>query len=239
MHLFYTPDISGTRYTLQEDESKHCVRVLRLKIGEEIHLVDGKGGYYKAKILFDNPKACQLEVFETEHDFAKRPYYFHLAIAPTKNTDRIEWLLEKAVEIGIDEFTPLICDHSERRHISVDRLERIAISAMKQSLKAYLPKINEAISFKKIIEQNYEGQKFIAHCINESEPVFRKESLQKVYKEENRAICLIGPEGDFSPEEVKLAVEKGFQGVSLGTSRLRTETAGLVACHTVYLKNEN
>lgn len=237
MHLFYTPEINQNTYTLPEDESKHCVRVLRMKIGDEVHLVDGKGGYYKAKILFDNPKACQLEVFNIQHEFSKKPYSFHLAIAPTKNTDRIEWLVEKAVEIGIDELTPLICEHSERKHLPVDRLERIAISAMKQSIKAYLPIINEPITFKKFIEKEHQGIRLIAHCIDENGPHYHKSKIMDLYTKGSDAVCLIGPEGDFSPTEVELALSKGFSGISLGSSRLRTETAGLVACNTIYLLN--
>ncbi len=232
MNLFYTPDISGSLYTLNGEESKHCIRVLRMKTGNEIYLVDGKGGLYKGKISNENPNACNIEIIESIFNFGKRGYYFHLAIAPTKNIDRIEWLVEKAVEIGIDEFTPVICDHSERKNFKVDRIERIAIAAMKQSYKAYKPKINECITFKGFINFTYEEVKLIAHC-NET----NRNKIKNNYKTGQSVVCLIGPEGDFSENEIQSAVKSGFIGVTLGNSRLRTETAGLVACHTISILN--
>ena len=165
----------------------------------------------------------------------------HLAVAPTKNTDRLEWMIEKAVEIGIDEFTPIICEHSERKHLNIDRLERIAVSAMKQSLKAYKPIINECKSFNKFVEANNSEKKLIAHCISENEQtdgILKKTNLKNTYSMSQSATCLIGPEGDFSLAEVILAHKNGFEGISLGTSRLRTETAGLVACHGIYFLNQ-
>lgn len=237
MNIFYTPDISGTLYTLNEEESKHCIRVMRMRIGEEIYLVDGMGGFYTGKIANDSPKACEIEIVETKKSFEKRNYFLHLAVAPTKNTDRMEWLIEKAVEIGIDEFTPIICEHSERKHINIDRLERIAISAMKQSVKAYKPIINEAIALKKIVENSNTPYKLIAHCIDDENELMKKDIVHDKYTAGQPVTILIGPEGDFSKVEVKLAIDKGFEGITLGNSRLRTETAGLVACHTIAFLN--
>ena len=232
MNLFYTPDISGSLYTLNGEESKHCIRVLRMKTGSEICLVDGKGGFYRGKISNENPKACNIEILDSIFNFEKRGYYFHLAIAPTKNTDRIEWLVEKAVEVGIDEFTPVICEHSERKNFKIDRIERIAIAAMKQSYKAYKPKINECVTFKSFINSTHEEVKLIAHC-NET----NRNKIKNNYKIGQSAVCLIGPEGDFSENEIQSAEKSGFIGVTLGNSRLRTETAGLVACHIISILN--
>lgn len=232
MNLFYTPDITLPQYYLNEDESKHCIRVLRLKKDEYVQLVDGIGGFYKAQIIDDNPRSCLLKVVEHTNDFEKRNYSLHLAIAPTKNTDRLEWFVEKATEIGIDEITPIICEHSERKYINAERLERITVSAMKQSLKAYKPVIHNEIHFKNFILNSKGAHKFIAHC--EEKP---KRPISKLYIPNNEVTILIGPEGDFSPAEIDLAENAGFSGITLGKSRLRTETAGLVACHTIYLLN--
>jgi 16S rRNA (uracil1498-N3)-methyltransferase len=249
MHIFYTPDISGKSYLLNEDESKHCIRVLRLKLGAEVCLVDGKGGIYNARISADNPKACWLDIIDEAQNFGKKDYWLHLAVAPTKNTDRLEWMIEKAVEIGIDEFTPIICEHSERKNLNIDRLERIAVSAMKQSLKAYKPQINECQNFNKFIPTIQTTSKLIAHCIPEittenkatesaNSIVLLKHEFKNIYIKGQSVTCLIGPEGDFSTAEVILAQNAGFKGVSLGSSRLRTETAGLVACHSIYFMNQ-
>lgn len=233
MHLFYTPDINGNRYTLDETESKHCIRVLRLKEGEQIRLVDGRGSFYDAVISLAHPKACQVEITRTEHEVGKRNFRLHIAIGPTKSIDRFEWFLEKATEIGIDEITPLLCRYSERKSIKPPRLENIITSAMKQSLKAYRPVLHEMTVFKDFVSQTFPGNKYIAHC----EPTERK-LLSHILPQKEDVIMLIGPEGDFSPEEIRLALDNGFQPVSLGESRLRTETAGVVACHTVNLLNE-
>ncbi|HBS87982.1 MAG: 16S rRNA (uracil(1498)-N(3))-methyltransferase [Bacteroidetes bacterium GWF2_38_335] len=232
MHLFYTPDIEGNYYLLDETESKHCIRVLRLKAGDRVNLIDGKGGFYLAKISVDNPKKCIVEVVEKKSEFEKRNHYLHIAIAPTKNIDRFEWFLEKATEIGIDEITPILCQRSERKNVSVDRMEKIVISAIKQSVKAYLPKINELTDYKKLITNSKEVQKYIAHC---DEP--EKEHLFNKTAKEKSCMVLIGPEGDFSPEEISLAKNNGFEEISLGKSRLRTETAGVAACQIVNLLN--
>lgn len=233
MHIFYTPDISGKTFTLDETESKHCVRVLRLDKGDEITLVDGRGGFFTARIADANPKRCSVEVIDSKLNFGKREYQIHIAIAPTKNMDRIEWFLEKATEIGIDRVTPLLCRFSERKEVKLDRLEKVMVSAMKQSLKAYLPKLDELTKFADFIRQPFEGQKFIAHCEEQ-----HRELLKNAVKSGGDYLILIGPEGDFSSEEIELAINAGFLPVSLGDSRLRTETAGVVACHTFNLLNE-
>ena len=233
MHIFYTPDISGKTYTLDETESKHCVRVLRLEKGDEITLVDGRGGFFTAEIADPNPKRCAVNVVKSELNFGLRKFQVQVAIAPTKNIERLEWFLEKVTEIGIDRVTPLLCRHSERKEIKNDRLEKVMVSAMKQSLKAYLPKLVELTKFNEFIKQPFEGQKFIAHCEEQ-----HRELLKNVMELSKNYLILIGPEGDFSPEEIELAIAFGFLPVSLGDSRLRTETAGVVACHTLNLLNE-
>ena len=164
MHLFYTPDITTNEYTLPEEESKHCVKVLRLEIGNEIFLVDGKGGFYRCEIIQAHPKRCEVRCVEKTENYGKRDYHIHIAIAPTKNIERIEWFLEKCTEIGIDEITPLLCDHSERKVIKEERLEKVIISAMKQSLKAYLPRLNPMIEFSRFVKNNQNSLKCIAHC---------------------------------------------------------------------------
>ena len=233
MHIFYTPDISGKTYTLDETESKHCIRVLRLSKGDEITLVDGRGGFFTAEIADPNPKRCTVNIIKSELNFSQRNFKFHVAIAPTKNIERLEWFLEKATEIGIDRVTPLLCRYSERKEIKHDRLEKVMVSAMKQSLKAYLPKLDELTKFNDFIKLPFAGQKFIAHCEEQ-----HREFLKNLVKSGENYLILIGPEGDFSPEEIEMAIQAGFQPVSLGESRLRTETAGVVACHTFNLLNE-
>jgi 16S rRNA (uracil1498-N3)-methyltransferase len=233
MHIFYTPDISGTSYMLDETESKHCARVLRLEKGNLITLVDGVGGFFTAEIADPNPKRCQVNVIKSEREFGVRSFQVNIAIAPTKNMERMEWFLEKSTEIGINRITPLLCRFSERKELKHDRLERVMISAMKQSLKAYLPQLDELTKFSDFIHQPFEGQKFIAHCED-----LHRDLLKNVVKPGENYLILIGPEGDFSQNEIELALNAGFHAVSLGNSRLRTETAGLVACHTFNLINE-
>lgn len=232
MHIFYTPDIVAEAYTLSEEESKHAVRVLRLQVGDEVVLVDGKGGYYQARILEANPKRTHLQVFQTQQDFGKRNHYLHIAVAPTKNIERMEWFLEKATEMGIDEITPIICERSERKEVKLERLNKIITSAVKQSIKAYHPQLNEAISFKKLLDQPFEGQKLIAHCMDHE-----KSSSKQIIQTNKRYLVLIGPEGDFTPTELALAKECGFLPLSLGESRLRTETAALAACFEINFLN--
>ena len=232
--IFYTPDINGLRHPLNEEESAHAVRALRLKAGDEISLVDGRGGLYKAQIVEIHHKHCEIEVLEHQTDYGKRPYRLHIGIAPTKNIDRFEWFIEKATEIGIDEITPLLCERSERKQVNIERLQRIMISAMKQSKKAYLPRLNEMTALGQWMDtQNSSGCCYIAHCNEGDMP-----SLKTAYYPGRDVAIAIGPEGDFSTHEVMKAIACGFKGISLGTSRLRTETAGIVACHCVYFMNE-
>jgi len=233
MHIFYTPELSGNTYSLDESESKHCIRVLRLVQGDEIILVDGRGGYFTAEIVDPNPKRCTALVIKSELNYGKRSFQVHIAIAPTKNIERIEWFLEKATEIGISHITPLLCRFSERKDIKNERLEKVMVSAMKQSLKAYLPQLDPLTKFNDFISKPFEGQKFIAHCDEQ-----HRDLLKKILLPNQNYLILIGPEGDFSSEEIKMAINAGFLPVSLGDSRLRTETAGVVACHTFNLLNE-
>jgi len=232
MHLFYTPDISGNIYTLNEEESHHCMKALRLKKDSVIHLTDGKGDLFKCIIIADDHKRCTVRIEETIKEFGKRNYAVHLAVAPTKNSDRFEWFLEKATEIGVDEITPLICEHSERTKLKTDRIQKVMISAMKQSLKAYLPKLNEQCMFTEFMKKDFSGMKSIA-SYNEN-----NSSLKALYPKGSDVLMLIGPEGDFSNKEIDLAKECNFTAVNLGDSRLRTETAAVVACHTINLMNE-
>ena len=233
MHIFYTPDITDTTYTLNEEESKHCVRVLRLGAGTIVNLVDGVGGFYTAEITSDNPKKVSLKVIDVQRGFQKRNHYLHIAVAPTKNIDRIEWFLEKATELGIDEITPIITDRSERRVVKEDRLNKVITSAVKQSIKAYHPKLNDAISLESFLKNEFNGDKFIAHCIDGGE----KKYISDMVKLHQRYTILIGPEGDFTPEEVDLALNKGFKALTLGENRLRTETAALSVCFEINYLN--
>lgn len=231
MHVFYTPDIQ-TKTELPEEEAQHCIRVLRLTAGDEITLTDGKGNFYRAEISASTNKRCLVNIIETIYQEPLWPCHLHIAMAPTKNMDRNEWFAEKATEIGFDELTFLNCRFSERKVIKTERIEKILVSAIKQSLKARLPVLNEMTDFDKFIARNFRGQKFIAHCYEGEKPL-----LRDVLQKGEDALVLIGPEGDFSEEEIKKAIEKGFIPISLGKSRLRTETAALVACHTMNLMN--
>ena len=233
MQLFYVPNISGAEVILDETESRHAVKVLRLSTGDSVQLIDGKGNFYEAEISNAHPKKCKLSILKTIHEFGKRYFQIHIAIAPTKNIERFEWFLEKCTEIGIDEITPILCDHSERKAIKPERLEKILVSAIKQSLKAYLPKLNELTSFKDFIPGSTTKNKYIAHCYDGNKIHLTNENLKN-----EDVLILIGPEGDFSLEEVEFAKNHGFKEITLGTSRLRTETAGIVACHIINLANE-
>ncbi len=210
MHVFYTPDIQKSN-ELPEEEAQHCIRVLRLSIGDEITLTDGKGNFYKAEITVATNKRCFVNIKETIFQEPLWPCHLHIAMA----------------------LTFLNCRFSERKVIKTERIEKILVSAIKQSLKARLPKLNEMIEFDQFIRQEFKGQKFIAHCYEGEKPL-----LKNVLKPGEDALVLIGPEGDFSEEEVKKAIERGFVPISLGKSRLRTETAALVACHTLNLQNQ-
>ncbi|TCC94087.1 16S rRNA (uracil(1498)-N(3))-methyltransferase [Pedobacter frigiditerrae] len=225
MHVFYTPDISSDTYTLNEEESKHCSRVLRLNLGDVIRLIDGRGGLYEAEISGITKKNVQLKVINKQAEFGKRNHQLHIAIAPTKNIDRLEWFLEKATEIGIDEITPIICDRSERKIVKEERLEKVITSAVKQSLTAYHPKLNPTISFTDLIKQNGDSVKMIAHCMEGEKPY-----ITQITKPSQSYLILIGPEGDFTPAELDIALQNGYKPVTLGNTRLRTETAALAAC---------
>ena len=232
MLLFYTPNISGNTHILDEQESKHVSRVLRLQAGDIINLTDGKGSIFEARISNDHDKRCEVTITKEIKDYNKRNTHIHIAIAPTKNINRFEWFLEKATEIGIDKITPLICEHSERTVIKPDRLNKVLVAAMKQSLKAYLPDLGPSIKFEKFIKGSNDEQKFIAYVDDGI-----TDHLKDLAVAGKDALVLIGPEGDFSREEVNIAIENGFKPISLGKSRLRTETAGLVACHILNLLN--
>lgn len=236
MHLFYTPEIASHHqsFLLSEEESKHAVRVLRLSSGSIIHLIDGRGGLYKTQIIEPHPKRTSLKVLEVNTNYNPSSYHLHLAVAPTKNMDRIEWLLEKATEIGLQELTPIICEHSERKEVKIERLEKVAVAAMKQSLKAYIPKINAAVPFTKFLANNKDNdsKKAIAHCIDSE-----KSYISSVLSPNQRYLILIGPEGDFSEKEIELALMNEFTPISLGDARLRTETAALASVMEVSIMN--
>lgn len=234
MHLFYTPDIdpSYKQYILSEEESKHAIRVLRLETDSKVQLIDGRGGLYEALIADAHPKRTILNITSVITGFDKRNHYLHIAVAPTKNIERLEWFLEKATEIGIDEISLLITQRSERKEARVDRLNKIITAAIKQSLKAYHPVLNEPLTLNQLLDKPFDGQKFIAHC----EPG-EKHELKDVLHLQNRCLILIGPEGDFSPAEIDRALQNGFKAITLGTSRLRTETAALEACFEVNFLN--
>jgi len=228
--FFYTPDINRLQYALNEEESEHALRSLRLKEGDEISLTDGSGGLYRARIDKIQRKTCLVSVLEHRAEYGKRPYRIHIGIAPTKNIARFEWFVEKATEMGIDEITPLLVERSERKHLSIARLQRIMIAAMKQSQKAYLPKINEMTNLEQWLETQTCTCKYIAHCGAGS-----RQSLKTAYQPQQDVAIAIGPEGDFSVQEVAKALACGFAAISLGDSRLRTETAGIAACCGVHL----
>ena len=234
MQLFYNPAISSEdkEVIFPKDESKHIVKVLRKQEGDNLNITNGKGFLFSAKIIEANHNKCKAKItaIEQEHD---KKYYIHLAVAPTKMNDRFETFLEKATEIGLDKITPIICDHSERKVVKINRFERVLQSAMKQSLHYSMPEISEAISFQEFIQQEQNEQKFIAHCEEND-----KKSLQKELEPGKSYTILIGPEGDFSSEEIESAIKAGFVPVTLGNTRLRTETAAIVAAHTAALINE-
>lgn len=227
--FFYVPDVP--KGELPEDEARHAARVLRLREDDTIFLIDGKGAFYKASITDIDQKCCRYLIKERSEQEKTWGGRIHLAIAPTKMADRIEWLVEKATEIGFDEITFLNCRFSERKNIRIDRIEKIVIAAMKQSRKAWKPKVNEMVDFQYFIKNRQDGSRFIAHCYQEDEKndFFNELFTLTSEKKDQDVTILIGPEGDFAVEEVKSAAENGFKAVSLGKSRLRTETAGLAA----------
>lgn len=236
MQLFFAEDFTSPIYTLSEEESKHAIRVLRLKIGDHISITDGRGNLFSCEIIDDNPKRCSVRTVDCQEEFERREYKLTMAVAPTKNNDRFEWFLEKATEVGVDRIVPLECDHSERRSFKQERGEKVIVSALKQSLKAYLPQLDPVTEFKKLITEPFEGKRLIAHC----EPEMSKEGkiyLGNAIEKGDDVMILIGPEGDFSPEEINFALQNGFKEITLGRQRLRTETAAVVATVITATKN--
>ncbi len=236
MQLFYNPQISTNtkNFTFDKNESKHIIRVLRKKEGDQLFITNGNGYLFNAELIAANGRKCTIQIISYEKKPKEWNYTLHIAMAPTKLNDRFKWFLEKATEIGIDEITPIICENSERKMVKIERLEKILISAMKQSLKYQLPKLNAAINFSDFIRNNVDGKKLIAHCENTT-----KKTIKSQLKSQNKITVLIGPEGDFSSKEISLALHHKYIPLSLGKSRLRTETAGVVVCNTIsVLKNE-
>lgn len=233
MQLFYAHVVEDSQAFLDAEETRHCTKTLRKKINDIISFTDGYGGLYQGRIIDFSKKNCTLEILKTIQPTDSRNFNLHLAIAPTKNINRLEWFLEKTTELGIDQISLLLCQRSERKTIRLDRLEKIILSAAKQSIKSIFPKINDLIKFKDFVAQAQATYKGIAHCNNDDLP-----HLKTKLQNQEEILLLIGPEGDFSLEEVKWAKQHGFEEFSLGKSRLRTETAGIAACHTVHLMHE-
>ncbi|MGQ1948011.1 16S rRNA (uracil(1498)-N(3))-methyltransferase [Geofilum sp. OHC36d9] len=232
MQLFYEPEILVNGGVLSPEESNHCIRVLRHQAGDVINILNGKGHLFEARITDASPKKCRVEI-QAKKDEAAPLYICHIAIAPTKNIDRTEWFMEKSTEIGIEEITPIFCSNSERKVIKPERLEKVIIAATKQSISLWRPILNPAITFSEFVKKPFAGDKFIAHC-QEGNTVHLKTAAQKG----NNTLILIGPEGDFSEAEIKMALEYGFKPISLGRKRLRTETAALTACHIIRIIND-
>jgi 16S rRNA (uracil1498-N3)-methyltransferase len=235
MQLFYNPIISDASefFSFDKEESKHIIKVLRKKDTDILFVTNGLGFLFETEITLASDTKCTVKIISVQQPIAPK-YYLHLAVAPTKMNDRYEWFLEKATELGISEITPIICDHSERKQIKTDRFDKIIQSAMKQSNQFYLPKLNEPIAFKDFMKLKNNGLQLIAHCEETN-----KKSLKDVIKPNENATILIGPEGDFSEKEIQLAIENNYIPVSLGNTRLRTETAAIVACHSVRFLNED
>jgi len=233
MQIFYVPGLSGNSCVMDENESRHCIRVLRMSKGDKVTIVNGLGGFFEGIITNPDPSACSIRITERTEGKGKRGYRLHMAVSPVKNQERFEWLIEKSVEFGIDEITPLLCRFTEKQSVKTERINNIIISAMKQSLKAYRPLLNEPVRYSEFIAGEHPGIKMIAHC----NPGYALKNIGQVYEKGMEALILIGPEGDFSREEIDTALSRGFTGVSLGNSRLRTETAGIAACHSVYFIN--
>ena len=239
MELFYSQDISGGICRLDHDESGHCIKVLRHRCGDEISVIDGCGTLHRCRITSDSHKGVEAVVLDSVQEWGCHPYRLHLAVCPTKNNDRYEWFAEKACEIGFDELSPVIGEHSERRILKTARVEKILVSAAKQSLKAAVPIVNEPVSVKEFIQNigNTEALKLIAYCF-EDENIPRRSIKEVLEGYEGRdVVVLIGPEGDFSSDEARLALENGFIPVHLGLSRLRTETAAVTAAAAVYFRH--
>ena len=233
MQLFYNPQLNETtkNFTFDSGESKHIVKVLRRNVGDELQITNGKGLFFTASISSADPKNCSVEIIEVKKDHPKK-YWLHMAVAPTKMNDRFEWFLEKATEIGVHEITPIICNRSERKVVKLERFNKVVQAAMKQSFQAYLPKVNEPISLEEFLESPKAGLLLIAHCENSE-----RFELKRRVAPDNPVTILIGPEGDFTPAEIKKAGKQGYVPISMGDSRLRTETAAIVACTTVAIIN--
>lgn len=233
MQLFYCCSIENSTASFSKEESGHCIRVLRMRKGDHVSFTDGLGNLYEGTIADDDSHCMKVVVLKTRREFGERSYRFHMAVSPLKNADRFEWFIEKAVEMGIDEITPLICSRTEKTHIKKERIENLILSAMKQSVKTYLPVLNEPLPFKDFLAANNRVTRIIAHCYEE----IPRKPISEVIPTGTDLLIMIGPEGDFTTEEVKSAIESGFISAHLGTSRLRTETAGIVACCSVYTAN--
>lgn len=239
--MYYCPniDIKESRAILPEEESAHAVQVLRAKVGDAVDVTDGRGHLLHCVVTNPHRKHCEVAIQSVETPAPLHAGYVHIVLAPTKNIDRTEWFLEKATEIGVDEITLVLCDHSERKVVNIERLQKIVIAAAKQSLRTTYPILNDLTPFKEIIRSKKEGERlFIAHCEEGYAATESKRALRDWLEHGDRVTVLIGPEGDFSPAEIQSALAAGFLPVSLGNGRLRTETAGVVACHTAVLINE-
>ena len=234
MYLFYAPNIA-VEPVLPEEESGHCVQVLRRTTGDEIMVTDGVGNLYRCAITNPHRKHCEVKIVSVETPAPLHEGFIRICVAPTKNIDRLEWCIEKCVEMGVDEIVPILCDHSERKTVNIERLNKILVSAAKQSLKTRFPVLQPLT---KMTDLHLNGDKFIAHCIEGYKPTDNKYALQQRVVRGHETTILIGAEGDFSPQEVKWALENDYIPVSLGAARLRTETAAIVACHTAVLINE-
>ncbi len=228
MHVFYITPTDDNIAFLNEIDSRHCIRVLRMKIGDKVNLIDGVGGFYEGIVDSSNIKSVSIKILKKEINYGKKNYYLHIAISPTKNIDRFEWFIEKATEIGIDEITPILCHRTIRKSLQTSRLEKILISSIKQSIRTYLPILNPVTDYKTFIKLKSSGLKYIAYCSeNENEHLINMKHFGRSYT------IMIGPEGDFTDEEVIIAIQHEFQPISLGESRLRTETAGIVCCQII------
>ena len=234
MQVYYAPDLSSGLYTLDERESKHIVRVLRMTKGTRVKLIDGTGNLYEGLIENPDPKSCSVVIESVIREFEKRDYALQMAASPLKNQDRFEWMIEKAVEIGVEIITPVICRNTEKPFIKPERINNLIISAMKQSLKAYRPVLRDPVTLRDFVAENNSSTLMIAHC-NSKIP---RRSIHEVYRKGSDAVILIGPEGDFTEEEIDIAGKYGYRSVHLGKSRLRSETAAVAACHSVYFINQ-
>jgi 16S rRNA (uracil1498-N3)-methyltransferase len=238
MHLFYINntqyiDLKSYKIRLGEEEARHAIKVLRLQQGDKISATDGLGNWFNCSIFLITKRECVLNIEEHIEDYGKRDFHIHIAVAPTKNIKRFEWFLEKATEIGIDEITPIITSHSERRELKVERSVKVITAAMKQSLKAFHPVLNSPQKLDSFLESNIQGDKFVAHLTDDVNQL----ELKNAYSPQKDVCILIGPEGDFSPEEITKCIDKGFAPVKMGNQRLRTETAAIVACNTIHFVN--